>query len=82
MKRLKAFCKRLCPMKPAEVSPRVFLEEMLENHHNFKAVMVVIQYHDDTMSCDWSKMETRDLSMACVVLDDQLRRNVIERGVR
>lgn len=79
MKRLKAFFKRLHPMKPNEVSPRVFLEEMLENSHNFKAVMVVIQYHDNTMSCDWSKMEARDLSLACVVLDTQLRETVIDQ---
>lgn len=80
MKRLKAFFKRLHPMKSDEVNPRVFLEEMLENCHNFKAVMVVIQYHDDTMSSDWSKMETRDLAMACIVLDEQMRRCVLDRG--
>lgn len=79
---LKAIIKRLVPMQPDQVSPRIFLEEMLENCHNFKGVMVVIQYHDETMSCDWSKMEARDLSMACVVLDAQLRQSVIDWSAR
>lgn len=80
MKILKKFFKRLVPMKQNETDPRVFLEEMLENCHNFKSVMVVIQYHDETMDCDWSKMETRELAMACIVLDEQMRRCVLDRG--
>lgn len=82
MKRLRQFFKRLHPMRPNEVDPRVFLEEMLENCHNFKSVMVVIQYQDETFQCDWSKMTTKEVAMACIVLDEQMRRCVLDRGAR
>lgn len=82
MKRLKQWFKRLSPMKPNEVSPRVFLEEMLENCDNFKSVMVVIHYKDDSMDCDWSQMATNDLAQACIVLDEQMRRCIIARGAQ
>lgn len=74
--------KKLVPMKPNEVDPRVFLEEMLENCEHFKSIMCVIQYQDETMSCDWSKMDTRDLAIACIVLDAQMRDCVLDRSTQ
>lgn len=82
MKRLKQFFKKLVPMNQAETGPRVFLEEMLENHASFKSVMVVIQYHDNTMDCDWSKIETPDLAQACVVLQMQMQNCIRDRCKR
>lgn len=80
MKRLKELFKRLVPLNRNRTSPRVFLEEMLENCDHFKSVMVVIQYTDETMDCDWSEMEPREVAMACIVLDAHLRRCVVDRG--
>ena len=71
--------KKLVPLQPNEVSPRVFMEEMLENHESVKSLMVVIQYQDDTFSCDWSKMTTAELAMACIVLDAQMRDCILDR---
>ena len=72
--------KQLVPLYPNEVDPRVFLEEMLENADSFKSVMVVIQYRDETFSCDWSKMTTAEVAMACVVLDSQMRDCILDRA--
>ncbi len=58
---------KLIALKPDDVSPRVFLEQALQNADNFKSLFVVFQYHDGSMTCDWSKMDTKDIGMVCTV---------------
>ena len=71
---------KLIALKPDDVSPRVFLEQCLQNVDSFKSVFVVFQYQDDTMDCDWSKMETQQVAMACIVAQLQAQDCIRDRS--
>lgn len=79
MKILKKYFRRLTALKANETNPRVFLEQMLENCAHFKSVAIVITYQDGSQQCDWSKMTTEEMAMSFVVLQEYIRKAVIEK---
>jgi hypothetical protein len=52
----------------AKVSPEVVLHRTLNKLSRIKAVVVMIQWDDDTFVCDWSSLKVSTLCMAEKVL--------------
>lgn len=50
------------------LDPRVVLHRTLDKIDRIKAVVIVIQWDDDTMDCDWSQMKVSELCLAEKVL--------------
>lgn len=53
-----------------KLTPAVVLHRTLNKIDHIKAVLVVIQWNDDTLACDWSQMTTADMCMASMVASD------------
>jgi hypothetical protein len=54
------------------LTPEVVLHRTVDKLPRIKAVLVVIQWDDDTLSCDWSQMPVSTLCMASFVLQHDL----------
>lgn len=52
----------------SRVSPEVLLHRTLDKVKRIKAVTAIIQWDDDTYSCDWSSMKVSELCMAEKIL--------------
>ena len=76
--------RKIARLPGAVLSPEVALASTLEKARagKIKAVVIVIQWGDETMDCEWSSMKVSELAMAGVVMDDLVRQEVVrcDRG--
>lgn len=63
------------------LTPDVVLHRTLNKAARIKAVVVVIQWDDDSMDADWSLMPTSALCMASMVLAEDARRAMVGEHV-
>lgn len=57
----------------APLTPEVVLNRTTAKLSRLKAVVIVLQWDDDTFDCDWSTMKTSELCMAKDVLQLQVQ---------
>lgn len=55
---------KLVALPGATLSPQVLLHRTLNKTARIKAVAVIIQWDDNSFSCDWSSMKMSELCMA------------------
>lgn len=55
-----------------ELTPTVLLAQLLEDADDFKAIIVIKEYKDDTMSVCWSRQLLKDVSFGSLVLQDKV----------
>lgn len=78
MRTLKEWYRKLVPLQPnRDTSARLVLERTLDKADRIKAVVVVIQWDDETFDADWSIMKVGEFSMASLVLQEEARRRVL-----
>ncbi len=53
------------------LTPEVTLHRTLNKLDRIKAVVVVVQWDDDTFDADWSQMKASELAMAALILNKQ-----------
>lgn len=51
------------------LTPEVVLHRTVNKASHIKAVVVVIQWDDDTFDMDWSEMKASELAMAALILN-------------
>lgn len=68
---------KLVHLPGTKLTPEVVLHRTLNKLGDIKAVAIVIQWNDDTMSVDWSQMRVSEVCMAAIMLDKEAR-NVLE----
>jgi hypothetical protein len=54
------------------LTPEVVLHRTLNKLASIKAVVVVVQWDDDTFDFDWSQMKTSELALAALLLSDEV----------
>ena len=64
---------RLVHLPGTTLTPEVVLHRTLQKLDRIKAVVVVIQWDDDTYAADWSQMRVSELCMAAMDLDVEVR---------
>lgn len=72
--------RKLITFPGVDVSPEVVLHRTLQKLPRIKAVTIIIQWDDETMSVDWSSQKTSHLCMASVILADVARKVVTNDG--
>lgn len=73
------FVPKLVHLPGTELVPEVVLHRTLNKLEDIKAVVVVIQWKDDSFSSDWSQMRVSELCMASTCLDMEVRESMNER---
>ena len=61
------------------LTPEVVLHRTMNKMRRIKAVTIVIQWDDDTMSVDWSQQKASELCMAALMLTDTAGKVAIRR---
>lgn len=61
-----------------KLSPEVVIHRTLDKLSRIKNVIVIIQWDDNTMDCDWSQMKVSELSMAALVLQHNAMNQLIK----
>lgn len=51
------------------LTPEVVLHRTLAKREHIKAVVVVIQWNDETFSVDWSQLKCSELALAALVVN-------------
>ena len=74
MKSLKAWYRRLVPLRPNDTTVRVVLERSLDKADHIESVIVVIRWKDGTVECDWSTMKKSDFAFSAIAVHEQARR--------
>lgn len=67
----------LVSLPGATVSPEVLLHRTLNKIKHIKAVVIVIQWDDDTFDPDWSSMKVSELCMAEKVLGMHVEKEIV-----
>jgi len=61
------------------LTPEVVLHRTMNKLEHIKAVVVIIQWDDETFSIDWSQMKVSDMAMSSVILN-QTTTDVVFKG--
>lgn len=68
--------KKIYSMPGAERTAAVTLHQTIEKLPRIKAITMVIQWDDDSFSCDWSCQKVSEICMASMILDIDVRKVV------
>ena len=63
------YAPKLVHLPGTELTPEVVLHRTLNKNGRIKAVMVVIQWDDESFDTDWSMMKVSELCMGIRVLE-------------
>lgn len=61
------------------LTPEVVLHRTIDKLPRIKAVMIVIQWDDDSFDMDWSQMQVSELFMATAIVRREVDQEVFER---
>ena len=75
MKILKAWYRKLVPLRHIDTTPRILLERTLDKVDDMESVAVVIKWKaDGSYDSDWSMMKGGDLAIMALLLAEEVRK--------
>lgn len=73
------FERKIIHLPGTRLTPEVVLHRTLTKTARIKSIVVVIQWDDDSIDCDWSSMKVSDLCMGAMVLDEEARKEMYRK---
>ena len=70
------FERKIIHLPGTKLTPEVVLHRTLTKLPHIKSVVVVIQWDDGSVECDWSSMMVSDLCMGAMALDEEARKEL------
>jgi hypothetical protein len=73
------FERKIIHLPGTKLTPEVVLHRTLTKLPHIKSVVVVIQWDDGSVECDWSSMMVSDLCMGAMALDEEARKELYRK---
>ena len=73
------FERKIIHLPGTKLTPEVVLHRTLTKLAHIKSVVVVIQWDDDSVDCDWSSMKVSELCMGAMALDEEARKELYRK---
>ena len=73
------FERKIIHLPGTKLTPEVVLHRTLTKLPHIKSVVVVIQWDDGSVECDWSSMMVSDLFMGAMALDEEARKELYRK---
>jgi len=79
MKCLRAYFRKLVPLRAQDTTARVVLERTIDKADRIKSVAIVIHWDDDTFALEWSTMQNGTFACMAILLNQEAQKSLVAR---